>query len=57
MRKPQLHPEYVIDAEGNRKAVILPVEEYEELLEDIEDLAVVAERRDMPTIRHEEVKA
>jgi hypothetical protein len=37
--------------------VILPIEEFEELLEDIEDLAVLAERREEPTIPHEEVVA
>jgi len=56
MPKPQLHPEYVTDSGGKRKAVILPVEEYKELLEDLEDLAVIAERRDMRTIPHHKVK-
>jgi hypothetical protein len=52
-----LHPQFVTDAEGQRTAVILPVEEYEELLEDLADLAVIAERRDEPTIPHEQVKS
>jgi hypothetical protein len=38
--------EYVTDARGRRKRVILPVRDYEKLLEDLHDLAVVAERRD-----------
>ena len=54
---PQLHPQYVTDSEGRRKAVILPVEEFEELLEDLDDLAVAAERREEATISHEEAKA
>jgi PHD/YefM family antitoxin component YafN of YafNO toxin-antitoxin module len=53
----QLHPEYVTDSAGKRKAVILPVAEYKELLEDLEDLAVIAERREMPTISHQKVKS
>ena len=52
---PQFHPEYVTDGEGNRKAVILPIEEYEGLLEDLEDLAVVAERKHESTIPHEQL--
>ena len=41
---------YVIDEHGNRVAVILPLQEYEQLQEDLHDLAVVAERRKEPTI-------
>ncbi len=33
------------------------LEEFEELLEDIEDLAVLAERREEPTVTHAEVLA
>jgi len=52
-----LNPEYITDSEGRRKAVILPVEEYEELLEDLGDLSAQAERRKMPTIGHDELLA
>lgn len=38
--------QFVVDDEGKRTAVILPVEKYEQLLEDLHDLAVIAERRD-----------
>jgi PHD/YefM family antitoxin component YafN of YafNO toxin-antitoxin module len=37
--------QYVIDASGTKTAVILSIEEYEQLLEDLHDLAIVAERR------------
>ena len=33
-------------------AVILPIEEFNELLEDLSDLAAIAERRDEPTVPH-----
>ena len=46
---------YIVDSEGKKVAVILPIEEYEELLEDLHDLAVVAERRDEPTIPFDEL--
>ena len=35
----------------------LPINDYEKLLEDLEDLAAIAERRQEPTILHEEFKA
>jgi len=50
-----LHPKFVTDSAGRQTAVILPIEEYNGLLEDIDDLAVVAERADEPTIPHEQV--
>ena len=41
---------YVVNEKGQKIAVIIPVKEYEELLEDIHDLAIIAERRDEPAI-------
>jgi hypothetical protein len=52
-----LRAQYITDETGEKTAVILPIEEFEELLEDLQDLAVLAERRDEPTISHEEVVA
>ena len=52
----KIREQYVIDEKGQKKAVIIPVDEYKELLEDIHDLAIVAERRDEPTITFEELK-
>ena len=45
---------YITDDHGERTAVVLPISDYEKLLEDLEDLAVVAERRGEPTIAHEQ---
>jgi PHD/YefM family antitoxin component YafN of YafNO toxin-antitoxin module len=45
---------YITDEGGERTAVVIPISDYEKLLEDLEDLAVVAERRDEPTIPHEQ---
>ena len=50
-----LHPKYVIDADGHQTAVILPIKEYNELIEDLGDLAAIAERVDEPTIPHAQV--
>jgi PHD/YefM family antitoxin component YafN of YafNO toxin-antitoxin module len=54
MRKFQ--EQYVVNERGQKTAVIIPVEEYEELLEDIHDLAIIAERRDEPTMTSQELK-
>jgi len=53
----QLHPQFVVDGVGKRTGVLLPIGEYAELLEDLGDLAVVAERRGEPTVSHEELVA
>jgi hypothetical protein len=53
----ELQTQYITDEKGNKTAVILPIEEFEELLEDLQDLAILAERRDEPIISHEEVVA
>ncbi len=49
--------QYLTDEAGNKTAVVLPIPDYEKLLEDIDDLAAIAERRGEPTIPHEEFKA
>jgi hypothetical protein len=46
--------QYLTDQSGKKTAVVLPLDDYEELIEDLEDLAVIAERRDEPTVSHEE---
>ena len=48
--------QYIVNQQGQKTAVILPIEEYEELLQDLHDLAVIAERRDEATVTLEEVK-
>lgn len=48
--------QYIVDEKGERTAVVLPIHEYEELLEDLHDLAVIAERREEPTVPFEELK-
>ena len=53
----ELQAQYVTNDAGERTAVILPIEEFLELLEDMEDLAVLAERRDEPTFSHKDVVA
>ena len=51
----KIKPQYIIDEKGKKTSVIIPFSEFIELLEDLEDLAVVAERREEPTISHEDL--
>lgn len=51
----QLRIQYLIDPAGQKVSVLLPVQQFDELIEDIEDLAAVAERREEPTITHEQL--
>ena len=51
----KLHAQYITNEQGERVSVVIPIEEYEALLEDIEDLAVIAERRDEETSSHAQV--
>jgi hypothetical protein len=45
---------YITDEHGARSAVVLPISQYEKLLEDLDDLAAIAERRDEPVVPHDE---
>lgn len=50
-----LEIQYVTNEAGEKTAVLVPIDEFEELMEDIEDLAAVAERREEPTITHQQL--
>jgi len=47
---------YVVDKRGRRKAVILAIDEYERLLEDLADLSAVAARKMEKSVSWEVVK-
>jgi hypothetical protein len=40
-----LHTNYIIDNKGKKQGVFLSIKEYQKLIEDLHDLAIVAERR------------
>jgi hypothetical protein len=48
--------QYVMDERGRKSAVLIPIKEYEKLLEDLDDLRAVAARRDNPKLSEDEVK-
>ena len=50
-----MNTQFIIDESGMKTAVILPVEQYEDLLEDIHDLAAIAERKDEPSINYDDL--
>ena len=52
----KIEPRYIVDKEGQKTAVVLSLEEYEEMLEDLHDLAIIAERKDEPTASMKELK-
>ena len=49
--------QYITDANGERTAVILPLDEYGELLEDMHVIRAADETKDEPRIPWNEVKA
>jgi len=57
LKKLESEVRYITNQNGEKTAVIVPIEEFEELLEDVEDLAAVAERREEPTVSHDELLA
>lgn len=48
---------FVVTEKGEKTDIILSLKEYQELMEDLEDLAIVAERKNEPTMPFSEAKA
>ena len=48
--------EYVISEEGKKRAVLIPWNEYRELIEELHDLRIIAERKEEETISLDELK-
>ena len=47
---------YIVDRKGKKKAVVLSIEVYEKLIEDLDDLTVIASRKDEARVSWEHVK-
>jgi len=56
MKMEMVQEQFVTDTKGKKLSVILSLERYERLMEDLHDLAVVAERRNEQPISFEEMK-
>ena len=48
---------YITDEHGQRTAVVMPIVQYEKLIEDLDDLAAIAERREEPAVSHDQFVA
>ena len=48
-----LHLNYITNPQGEQTAVMLPMNEFLELMEDVEDLISIASRKNEPTTSHE----
>jgi len=48
--------QYVVDSKGRKTAVLLSLERYQKLLEDLHDLAFAAHRREQKTISLDDLK-
>jgi len=48
--------EYITDESGKKISVILPFDQYQNILEDIKDLVSIAERKDEPDTTLDELK-
>jgi PHD/YefM family antitoxin component YafN of YafNO toxin-antitoxin module len=51
-----LEQQYITNQKGKRTAVILPIKIYEQLMEDLHDLAIIAERKSEQPISLAEMK-
>jgi PHD/YefM family antitoxin component YafN of YafNO toxin-antitoxin module len=49
-------PHFVVDTNGKKTGVLLSLKRYEQLLEDLNDLAIVAERRNEASISLKDMK-
>jgi hypothetical protein len=52
-----LHPQFILNDKGDKTAVIISLKKYNQLVEDLMDLAKVAERRDEPSVPHDKLLA
>jgi len=48
----ELHPQFITDEKGTKQSVILSMPVFQELLENLEDLAAIAERKDESLTSH-----
>jgi len=48
--------QFIVDGNGKKTGVIVPINKYYELMEDLHDLAVVAERKEEPLLSIDELK-
>ena len=50
-----LKVQYITDEKGKKSAAVIPIEQFYQLLEDLDDLATAAERQQEPAVPHKQV--
>ncbi len=55
MRTKNFKIRYITDKKGNKKEVVLPIKDFNELIEDLEDLSVIQQRKNERIIKHEDI--
>ncbi|MDQ3021138.1 MAG: type II toxin-antitoxin system Phd/YefM family antitoxin [Bacteroidota bacterium] len=50
-----INEKFIVNKEGKKTEVILDINEYEQLLEDLHDLAIIVERKDEYLVDHKVV--
>ena len=48
-----LHPQYITNDNGEKVSVVIDMQEFQTMLEDIEDLTAIADRKDEETTSHD----
>jgi len=56
MKDKPFREQFIVDENGRKIAVIIPIEKYRKILEDLHDLTVVSEREKEETIDLDKVK-
>ena len=51
-----MNTQYITDDHGDKLAVVIPMRDYQELMEDVSDLAAFAERRNEKTVPLADIK-
>jgi hypothetical protein len=54
--KMNVQEQFIVDMQGKKTGIILPLNRYQRLMEDLHDLAVVAERRAETPVSLQEMK-
>ena len=49
-----LHPQYITNDNGDKVSVVIDMQEFESMLDDIEDLTTIADRKDEETTSHDD---
>ena len=47
---------FPVDEDGKKESILLPLKEYQELMDDLADLVKIAERKDEPSASLDSVK-